>query len=88
MTKHEAAQAYLREAVNFGPDDSGIRAAEYDAFIAGWEARKKADFDAYYSVKKGIPSTEAPVAYVIQQTLEGVSPTGRAYTDRHPLDMD
>ena len=42
MTKHEAAQAYLREAVNFGPDDSGIRAAEYDAFIAGWEASTRA----------------------------------------------
>jgi len=41
MTKHEAAQAYLREAVNFGPDDSGIRTAEYDAFIAGWEACKE-----------------------------------------------
>lgn len=42
MTKHEAAQAYLRDPVNFGPESKSVTAAEYDAFIAGWEASTRA----------------------------------------------
>lgn len=37
---HEKATEYISQPVNFGADTPDMRAAEYDAFLAGWKAAK------------------------------------------------
>lgn len=37
---HEKATEYISQPVNFGADTPDMRAAEYDAFLAGWKAAR------------------------------------------------